>query len=158
MIAEKHKGIVNISTNTDNRALPYLQVALLIYAIMLTFPPLIIGTRSDVDYSWYVGLHKAAEQGLIHGRDILFTYGPLGFLTVPILINRNLWLCSALYTLATYALVILGCSLYLRKMKANMVKTVIFAAIFIAVFRGLVNRPGRDFELLLSLFMWVGRF
>ena len=152
---KKRAGIIDLLINADNKALPYLQAALLIYAIMLTIPPLIIDTHSDVDYSAYIGWHKAAEQGLIYGRDIVFTYGPLGFLTAPIFINKTLWAYSALYTLAVYAMVLFGFSLFLRKMKANLVKTVIFAVIFVAVFRGLLNwRPTRDFELLFSLLVF----
>ncbi|MGA2916364.1 MAG: hypothetical protein ABSE89_10095 [Sedimentisphaerales bacterium] len=149
------KSIANFLINSDDKALPKFQVAVLIYVIILTFPPLIIDVSSNVDYSWYVGLHKAAEEGLIYGRDIVFTYGPLGFLTVPIFINKTLWAYSALYTLAIYALLVFACSLFLRKMKANLVKTVVFAVVFITIFNGMLNwRPGRDFELLVSLFIF----
>lgn len=147
---------INFLTNPDNKALPYFQVVLLIYVIMLTVPSLIIDTRGDLDPSWRIGLHKAANEGLIYGRDIVFTYGPLGFLTIPIFVNKNLWVYSAAYILVIYALTAFGCSLYIRKMKANLGKTVIFAVIFIAVFRGLLNwRTGRDFELLLSVLIFT---
>jgi hypothetical protein len=36
-----------------------------------------------LDFSWVVALHLAALQHLQWGRDILFTYGPLGFLSFP---------------------------------------------------------------------------
>jgi hypothetical protein len=36
-----------------------------------------------LDSSWQAGLALAHRQGLHFGRDIVFTYGPLGFLTVP---------------------------------------------------------------------------
>ena len=34
----------------------------------------------DIDTSWIVGLHLAAQQRLQFGHDIAFTFGPLGFL------------------------------------------------------------------------------
>ncbi len=155
MTSEKQGGIADFLTNADNKSLLYLQAVLLIYVILLTFPPLIVDTRNDVDYSMYMGWYKAAKEGLVYGRDILFTYGPLGFLTAPIFIYEDLWVCSAIYMMAVYALVIFGCCLYIRKMKANLVKTVVFATIFAVVFRGWLNsRPSRDFELLLSILIF----
>jgi len=154
-LVEKQGGGVDFLTNPDNKALPYFQVVLLVYVIMLTIPSIIIDARSNPDYAWYVGLHKATNEGLIYGRDVVFTYGPLGFLTVPVFVNKSLWVCSAAYTLAIHALTVLGCSLYIRKMKANLGKTVIFAVIFVAVFRGLLGwRTGCDTELLLSVLIF----
>ena len=41
----------------------------------------ITGSRPlSLDGSWQIGLHLAAQQGLRHGVEIVFTYGPLGFL------------------------------------------------------------------------------
>jgi hypothetical protein len=37
-----------------------------------------------LDYSWVIGLNLAFHQGLDYGRDLVFTYGPLGFLQVPV--------------------------------------------------------------------------
>lgn len=36
--------------------------------------------RVTDDVSWQLGLHEAAQDGLRFGHDIVFTYGPLGFL------------------------------------------------------------------------------
>ena len=44
---------------------------------LLPLPALI--ARPGLDPSWVQGLHVAAERGLVFGRDIVFTYGPLGF-------------------------------------------------------------------------------
>ncbi len=134
-------------TAPDNKALPYFQVVLLICVVMLTIPSLFINSSAGLDPSWYIGLHKAANEGLIFGRDIVFTYGPLGFLTVPTFVSRNLWVCSALYILLMYVLTVFGCSLYLRKMKANLIKTVIFVVVFTVALRFL--HSGFDFELIL---------
>jgi hypothetical protein len=38
---------------------------------------------SSLDASWHVGLAVAAREGLHHGSDVLFTYGPLGVLGIP---------------------------------------------------------------------------
>ncbi|MEW6225173.1 MAG: hypothetical protein AB1627_11150 [Chloroflexota bacterium] len=39
--------------------------------------------RHSLDLSWQIGLHQAAQDGLRFGTDILYTYGPLGFLAKP---------------------------------------------------------------------------
>jgi hypothetical protein len=36
-----------------------------------------------LDLSWEIGLHQAAASGLRFGHDIVWTYGPLGFLAFP---------------------------------------------------------------------------
>lgn len=151
----KNMSNANLLVSPDDKSLPYFQVIILIYTIMLTVPLLFLdvyGIFGGVDMSWSIGLHKAADAGMVYGRDIVFTYGPLGFLTVPILVKRNLWAYSAIYTLGVYVLMIFGFSLYIRKMKGNLEKTVILAVSYIAASRGLV--AGRDLELILSIFIF----
>jgi hypothetical protein len=48
---------------------------------LFTFPVHQLAPAPGVDASWQAGLELAQEQGLHFGRDIVFTYGPLGFLT-----------------------------------------------------------------------------
>ena len=43
----------------------------------------VCGAGREHDESWIAALHLAADRGLDFGTDIVFTYGPLGFLTVP---------------------------------------------------------------------------
>ncbi len=47
------------------------------WGLSLLRPPAVIGP--GLDESWRVGLTLAAEHGLRFGRDIVFTFGPLGF-------------------------------------------------------------------------------
>jgi hypothetical protein len=47
---------------------------------ILTWPIASLGPQTGIDPSWKIGLHVAARQGLDFGHDIVFTYGPLGFL------------------------------------------------------------------------------
>lgn len=50
---------------------------------LLTWPVLNTPPSLDLDFSWIVGLHMAAQDGMSFGSDILFTFGPLGFLGYP---------------------------------------------------------------------------
>jgi hypothetical protein len=53
--------------------------------------PLSIGVPgSGIDASWISGLYMAIEQGKDFGHEIVFTYGPLGFLQWPVLWSSGL--------------------------------------------------------------------
>jgi hypothetical protein len=58
---------------------------------VFTLPSSLQGAEAGLDPSWVLGLHLAAANGLVYGRDILFSYGPLGFLMFPLLVSTWLW-------------------------------------------------------------------
>ncbi len=66
---------------------PAVQTALGAVAIAwLTWPvQTVIPYETGVDPSWRAGLSMAWQQSLDYGQDIVFTYGPLGFLADPYL-------------------------------------------------------------------------
>jgi hypothetical protein len=53
----------------------------------LTWPIPSITPESGLDASWQLALHLSANQRFSFGRDIVFTYGPLGFLAHPRLVT-----------------------------------------------------------------------
>jgi hypothetical protein len=53
-----------------------------------------------LDPSWQAGLHMAASQGLDFGRDVTFTYGPLGFLDSPTFWEPTTGMLAMLYAAA----------------------------------------------------------
>ena len=50
---------------------------------ILAWPIANLPARATLDGSWQIALHLAAGLGLRHGVEIVFTYGPLGFLGFP---------------------------------------------------------------------------
>jgi hypothetical protein len=42
-----------------------------------------------LDAGWLAGLAMAEERGLIFGQDILFTYGPWGWLDHTVMVTRS---------------------------------------------------------------------
>jgi hypothetical protein len=52
------------------------------------------------DHSWQIALHLAAVDHLDFGRDVVFTYGPLGFLSQPLLVSEWTGVASSLYAFA----------------------------------------------------------
>jgi hypothetical protein len=78
-----------------------LACAAFVVLSLLPLPALI--ARPGLDPSWVQGLHVAAERGLAFGRDIVFTFGPLGFAHM-----REYWPGLFAVTVAYWALLALG--------------------------------------------------
>jgi len=70
-------------------SIPFV-VAILVMLVLVPFPRLPIGTGDDS--SWTSVLAYAYHNGLQFGKDIAFTYGPLGFLLTPYLCPQAQWL------------------------------------------------------------------
>ena len=49
------------------------------------FPPFVMDVGNGLDPSWGVGLHMARHHHLRFGTDIIYTFGPLGFLVQPVI-------------------------------------------------------------------------
>ena len=58
-------------------------LAVAIVVSFVTYPALTPYVGWELDQSWAAALHMAQHQGLMHGHDVVFTYGPLGWLTSP---------------------------------------------------------------------------
>ena len=58
--------------------------------VMMTFPPCFGRMGAGLDASWVLGLNEASSRHMIYGRDIIFTYGPLGFVIHPLDVGSNL--------------------------------------------------------------------
>src|SRR4051794_31689748 len=66
----------------------------------LTWPVGSIAPSTGLDPSWQIALHLAASERLTFGRDILFTYGPYGFLSQPLLVTSATGIASFLFCVA----------------------------------------------------------
>jgi hypothetical protein len=56
------------------------------------------GPQAGFDPSWNTGLYMATHEHLQFGRQIMYTYGPLGFLDFPLLAYPGLFRLACLYT------------------------------------------------------------
>jgi hypothetical protein len=61
-----------------------------IYCALLTLPFGYRVSGSGVDASWQFGLNYLVNAGFHFGSEIVFTYGPLGFITCPLNFQNNL--------------------------------------------------------------------
>ena len=66
------------------------RVLILVVFMMLTFPPCFGSMGTGLDASWLVGLNEASDRQMVYGRDIVFTYGPLGFALAPLDLGSNI--------------------------------------------------------------------
>lgn len=89
-MAERLRGVV----------LPTWALGLLV--ALLTFPVAFGGPGGGLDSSWGAGLYMAVHDGLSFGPDIVYTYGPLGFLFAPVLWFDGLAVISFLYGTAIW--------------------------------------------------------
>jgi hypothetical protein len=85
---------------------------------------------AGIDPSWNAGLAMAADQGLHFGEQVLFTYGPLGFLGSRIVFFGGLSVLSFLYAAALYILFCVGLVGALRRVLPLLVA---MAVAFVAV-------------------------
>jgi hypothetical protein len=92
-------------------ALPLLTMLLTLLLIRMPTPPVL-----GLDGSWSMALLYFHQHGFQFGRDIIFTYGPLGFLVAPtyfgqVPLFRLIWEVGANLALAA-ALVNIGASFF----------------------------------------------
>lgn len=90
---------VRLATSlADSRALTLFAA---LATSVLTWPITSLGL-SQLREEWPIGLHLAAADGLRYGHDLVFTYGPLGFLAFPILVTSTTGIASFVYTVAAH--------------------------------------------------------
>jgi hypothetical protein len=68
-----------------------IRFAIVFVSALLCLPILYISLHGGLDVSWMYGLHKANIEGLIFGKNIVFTYGPLGYLMYPVFVTKSLY-------------------------------------------------------------------
>jgi len=94
------------------RRFPVPLGGLLVAAVALLAWPFRTLPAPSLDLSWEIGLHQAALAGLRFGHDIVFTYGPLGFLSLP---TPFVGPTSALAFVAMLALVLVTAAVLLHE-------------------------------------------
>jgi hypothetical protein len=62
----------------------------------------VLAPGAGLDSSWHLGVDEAISTGLDFGSDVVFTYGPLGFLELPLATDQALLRLSVLYNLALW--------------------------------------------------------
>jgi hypothetical protein len=82
---------------------------------LCTLPVGIGATGASLDFSWIAGLYMAVNEGRHFGTEIVYTYGPLGFLVWPSLWVGSLAAVSYAYTVVLYVAFVASLTWSLRR-------------------------------------------
>jgi hypothetical protein len=118
---------------------------------ILTWPISTLRPAAGLDPSWRIALHLAAAQGLDFGHEIVFTYGPLGFLSSPLLVTTSTGVGSVIFA-AVGQLALCGAVL-LAALRAFRWSVALALAYLVAA----LPTAASDYVLLLALLgaVWV---
>ena len=88
-----------ISMNDNKYFRNFITVSLFGVVGILKLPLLLLSPTTGLDPSWRIGLNMASMNNFQFGKDIVFTFGPLGFLYLPTYTDFKLWAISSSFTL-----------------------------------------------------------
>ena len=82
-----------------------------------------------IDPGWQWAANQAADAGLVFGRDIVFTYGPLAFLMVPLDVSSNLLVANLFLLVVQVLFTAVLAALFVRDRHLSAIAA--FAALFV---------------------------
>jgi hypothetical protein len=94
--------------------------------LVLTFPGDFSSVKPGLDPSWVYALNVLPHTAFLFGRDVMYVYGPLGFLLGPLHVGSNLLIATGfrLFIHAIFA----ACILYLALRASSVLPMILFAA------------------------------
>jgi len=116
----RNRGLLNWNT-----LFLFLIFLLLLPDHLINLPPL------GVDSSWQIAINLAFRDGLVFGKDIIFTYGPLGFLSTNLGLEipyGNLWIL--LFNISIICILLFIVNQILKEYNSLVVYGIIFIASF----------------------------
>ena len=104
----------------------------LFFILLLLLPNQIIGLPgTDLDSSWMIALNLAVRNGLVFGKDFIFTYGPLGFLST----HNGLEIPYGYVWIFLFDISIIGAILFIIvRILRDYNSLIVYGIIFIAVY------------------------
>jgi hypothetical protein len=106
-----------------------LVALILSYLFVATFPGEFGPIRAGLDPSWVYAINEVPHTNFRFGADVVFTYGPLGFLIAPLDINGNLIVAAVLWAISQIILIGVAVHYYYRYRSA--VAVAAFAAAYL---------------------------
>jgi hypothetical protein len=140
------------------RRIPPSVTALALTALalaLMSWPVSSLHPGAGVDPSWASGLHMALAQGLDAGTDVVFSYGPLGFLHVPIYAFPWTTRISFAYVFAQQFLL---CVLLLWVLRRNFGTLLIAAPIALVIATLCYQEPGPVIVFAVAVCVLRGEF
>jgi len=97
-----------------------------IFTSIWSFPLLTMELITGYDSWWIIGLHLAKTNDLVWGTDIVWTYGPLGYLLYPITVDNELWQHTFFYGIISHSLFFLTAFFFVLKTSHPIRNAVVF--------------------------------
>ncbi|NHC34290.1 hypothetical protein [Scytonema millei] len=108
-----------------------LWAIVLIYCFLIFIPiPNSLGT--DLELSWQFAISRAAVDKLIFGKDIIFTYGPLGYLIHGAALEQNFFTVTK-FRFIVYFILFVAVSLKIVNLKTSSQKLALFSSWFFLI-------------------------
>lgn len=122
--------------------------AIILMYCSVAFLPAILGAGTGLDPSWMYGLSYASMQHLVFGKDIVFTYGPFGYLVGGAALEENFFSIYS-FRLLIHILFFTSIFFQLIQCKTLIQKLVLFSAtIFLSLILGLNGQTEYKIVLL----------
>ena len=106
-------------------------ISTLLFFAILALPEPIKELGGGLDPSWRVALHLAKLKELVWGTEVVFTYGPLGYLTHPVNIDGSIWNQAFLYQTMTHFLFFFVIGIFSLKSKYPIITAVTLGVSFV---------------------------
>jgi hypothetical protein len=103
-----------VQGNTERDRGSFLNIVSVVFVLVATFPGSYQALRAGLDPSWQFALNSLALSEHVFGRDVVFPFGPLGYLLIPLDFCSNLTDAIALW-LVIHTLFALGIFLAVRR-------------------------------------------
>ena len=93
---------------------PAATAAAIGYLVIATFPAEFRPIVPGLDPSWVYAINELPYTGAVFGLDVVFSFGPLGYLIIPVDIGSNLLQAGVLWVMGQALIVALGIHHYRR--------------------------------------------
>jgi hypothetical protein len=107
----------------------FIWIACAIYGSLIFFPKPVL-THIGLDPSWVYGINHAVIHKLVFGKDVIFTFGPLGYLIPPIATEQT-FLTQLLFQATIHILLLTVLTIKALSLQNNLQKFILFFSLFV---------------------------
>lgn len=112
---------------------------------------------ATIGSSWRGALAESADGSLAFGRDILYTYGPLGYLDTPTLFNSRQWFAQLFFRAICHAILTVYVVILVRRMVPGRVLPVLIAFALMCFFTAAAAPDASVFFAMIAVDLLITR-
>ena len=120
---------------------------------ILSIPPPLYFPAAGMDPSGVLGINLAFLNHFQYGKDLVYTYGVLGFLAWQMVLDYNLWRASLLFSALSYTIFSVSVFLLIKKFSAEWFHYLIFIPLLYVILT--LKMPFWWLLISLSLFLYL---